>query len=135
MEPKEKKERKATLGGRIWARVLKLFRFICNPRLFLCLGIAWMITNGWSYVLLGLGTVLESGWMIGIAGSYLAMLWFPFTPEKVLTVIIAIWLMTRLFPDDQKTLAVLREELRRAREAVKGRKKKKSDSDSSSLEP
>ena len=107
----------------------KTLRFILNPRLLLCLGIAWFITNGWSYVMLALGTWLKSGWMIGIASSYLAALWAPFTPEKIVTVIIAIWLLKLLFPKDEKTLAVLyemRDSIKRkiAEEREKRREKK-----------
>lgn len=81
--------------------------FILNPRLLLCIGVAWMITNGWSYVCFGLGTVLGWGWMIAIATAYMAFLWFPFTPEKILTMIIAIFLLRKLFPNDEHTLAIL----------------------------
>jgi hypothetical protein len=81
--------------------------FILNPRLLLCFGIAWMITNGWSYVCLGLGTVLGWNWMIAIATAYMAFLWFPFTPEKILTTIIAIFLLRHLFPKDEHTLGIL----------------------------
>ena len=73
------------------------------------MGIAWLITNGWSYILLGLGTWLEIGWMIAVAGAYLAFLWFPFSPEKIATFAIALALLRFLFPNDTKTLAVLRE--------------------------
>ncbi len=66
-----------------------------------------MITNGWSYVMLGLGALLGQEWMLAVAGAYMAMLWFPFTPEKVLTVIIAVVLLRLLFPKDTRTLAVL----------------------------
>ena len=45
--------------------------------------------------------------MIGIASAYLAMLWVPFTPEKIFTVIIAIALLKQFFPNDEKTLKKL----------------------------
>lgn len=83
-------------------------QFVLNPRLLLCFGIGWMITNGWSYVLLGLGTWLENEWMIGIASAYLAFLWLPVSPEKLVTVAIAITLLRWMFPNDQKTLGILR---------------------------
>lgn len=92
-------------------------QFVLNPRMLLCFGIGWMITNGWSYVLLGLGTWLENEWMIGIASAYLAFLWLPVSPEKLLTVTIAITLLRWLFPNDQKTLGILKQtyaELKRA---------------------
>ena len=81
-------------------------QFILNPRLLLCFGIGWMITNGWSYVLLGLGTWLENEWMMGVASAYLAFLWLPVSPEKIITVAIAIGLLRRLFPNDKKTLGI-----------------------------
>lgn len=89
--------------------VKKVVMFLLNPRLLLCFGIGWMITNGWSYILLGLGILLHIEWMIAVATGYLAVLWFPFSPEKIVTIVIAMWLMKVLFPNDTKTLGVLRD--------------------------
>ena len=83
-------------------------QFVLNPRLLLCFGIGWMITNGWSYVLLGLGTWFGNEWMIGVASAYLAFLWLPVSPEKLVTVTIAIALLRWLFPNDKKTLGILK---------------------------
>lgn len=82
--------------------------FLLNPRFLLCFGIAWMLTNGWSYLLMALGTWLDIAWMMTVAGAYLAFLWLPISPEKLVTFAIAIALLRILFPDDKKTLAVLR---------------------------
>ena len=90
-------------------KIKKIILFITNPRLLLCIGIAWMITNGWSYVLLGVGTFLDIGWMAAVSAAYITFLWFPFTPEKILTVIIAIVLLKLLFPKDKRTLGILLE--------------------------
>ncbi len=89
-------------------KLKKFFQFIANPRLLLCYVMAWMITNGWSYILFAMGTFFDIGWMTAVGGAYLAFLWLPISPEKVVTVAIAIWMLQRLFPDDQKTLAVLK---------------------------
>jgi len=83
-------------------------QFILNPRLLLCFGMGWMITNGWSYILLGLGTWLENEWMMGVASTYLAFLWLPVSPEKLITLAIAIALLRWLFPNDKKTLGILK---------------------------
>ena len=99
-------------------------QFCLNPRLLFCFGIAWVITNGWSYILFGLGTYFEIGWMVAVAGAYLAFLWFPFSPEKIATVLIAIFLLKRLFPGDQKTLAVLVKMKAKVKTAIANRKKK-----------
>lgn len=101
----------------------KALLFITNPRLLLCLGIAWMITNGWSYVLLGIGTYFQIGWMITVSTTYLTILWLPISPEKILTVAIAIALLRFLFPKDEKTLAVLSQMYHAAKNAIKRKKK------------
>ncbi len=88
-------------------KLKKILQFVLNPRLLLCIAIAWLITNGWSYILLGIGTYCNIPWMIGGAGAYLAFLWLPISPEKIVTFAIAIALLRILFPNDQKTLAVL----------------------------
>ena len=89
-------------------KLKKIVQFITNPRLLLCFGLAWMITNGWSYVLFGLGLWLKIGWMVAVGSAYLTFLWLPVSPEKIVTFAIAIALLRWLFPNDQKTLAVLR---------------------------
>lgn len=101
----------------------KFCQFILNPKLLLCVLIAWMITNGWSYVLFGFGVYFNIQWMIAVGGAYLAFLWLPVSPEKIATAAIAIWLLRRLFPDDQKTLGVLRDMYHKAKTAIKNKKK------------
>lgn len=134
METKQNDTNKKSLWNKLRSWALTLVKLIFNPRLLLCFGIAWLITNGWSYIMLGIGSFVGIKWMVAVSSTYLALLWLPFTPEKIITVIIAIWLLTRLFPNDEKTLAVLREELQRAKNAVKRRKKKKQGHDSSPTE-
>ncbi len=106
--------------------LLKAVKFILNPRLLLCFGIAWMITNGWSYIMLAVGTYFGIGWMIAVASAYLAILWLP-SPEKILTCAIAILLLRLLFPRDKHTLGVLQEMRDAAIAAFKNRKNKKKD--------
>ena len=106
-------------------KLKKVLQFLLNPRLLLCVGIAWLITNGWSYILLAVGTWLESGWMVGIATAYLAFLWLPVSPEKIVTFAIAIALLRWLFPDDQKTLGILKDGYAKVKAAFRSRKQKK----------
>ena len=88
-------------------KVWKFLQFLLNPRLLLCLGIAWLITNGWSYILFAVGTACGIEWMAAVGGGYMALLWVPATPEKLLTCAIAVFLLKKLFPNDKKTLGVL----------------------------
>jgi len=73
------------------------FHFIVKPYLkptiIISFGIAWFITNGWAYTLAFVGTPI----MRKIALSYIAMLWLPFTPEKVITIPIALFIQKLLF--------------------------------------
>lgn len=107
--------RSACTKERIQKAAKKLVRFLLNPRLLLCLFIAWMITNGWSYAFFAIGMLLKINWMRVVGGAYMGLLWLPFTPEKLLTVLIAIGLLRLFFPRDQQTLGVLRMKLRRLR--------------------
>ena len=90
-------------------KIKKFISFILNPRLILCFGIGWMITNGWSSIALGLGSFYDIEWLVAVATAYLAFLWVPMTPEKIVTFIIAIWLLRLLFPKDEKTLKILKD--------------------------
>lgn len=102
---------------------LKIFiQFITNPRLLLCFGIAWMITNGWSYIMFGVGSYYQIGWMIAVSGAYLAFLWIPFSFEKIVTFAIAILLMRWWFPNDTKTLGVLNRFRQKTIELIKKKK-------------
>lgn len=110
---------KETLKEKIKYWVKMVVEFILNPRLLLCFGLAWIITNGWAYIVMWLGLLLKSEWLIGISGGYLAALWIPFTPEKIITVIIAIFLLKLIFPNDKKTLEKLHNMKEKAKAEIK----------------
>lgn len=111
----------------------EVISFLLNPRLLFCIVIAWMITNGWSYVMLGIGTYYNIGWMIAVASAYLAFLWLPISPEKIVTFAIAIGLLRLFFPNDQKTLAVLKRLQENTKAAIKNRKDKKKSKDNKEI--
>lgn len=70
----------------------KIVNFIKDWRNFLAFVIAWMITNGWSYAFLIIGAILKINWMKYVGGVYLAFLWLPFTPEKLITIPLAVFI-------------------------------------------
>lgn len=102
-------------------RLKKIILFFCNFRLLFCFALAWLITNGWSYIMLGLGTLLDVAWMVAVSGTYITILWLPISPEKIVTIALAMALLRFLFPKDEKTLSVLRAFY----EKIKSRKKKR----------
>lgn len=105
--------------------LMKVLRFIANPRLLLCWLVAWMITNGWSYVFFAVGTWLNIRWMTVVGGAWLTFLWLPISPEKIATTAIAIALLRWWFPNDQQTLAVLRDAYEKTKQAFKLKKAEK----------
>ena len=114
-------------GDRLKQNLKKTLQFIANPRLILCFMIGWLITNGWSYIMFGFGTYYEIEWMIAVSGAYLAFLWLPISPEKLVTIAIALALLRWLFPHDQKTLAVLRGWYEKAKGAIRTRRERKAE--------
>ena len=125
MEKQHKKEYKILKAIKNFFK--KLFFLVFNPRFLMCFGIGWIITNGWAYILMGLGVYLGIEVLIAISGAYLAILWFPFSPEKIVTVAIALGLMKLFFPNDEKTLGILRELYEKAKLEVVAFKKKRAD--------
>ena len=111
--------------NKILPKLKKLLWFFLNPRLLLCVFIAWMITNGWSYVFTAVGAATGIHWMTAVGAAYMGFLWFPFTPEKLVTLIIAIFLMKLFFPKDEKTLGVLIEEYQKLKASVKSAAEKR----------
>lgn len=105
--------------------VKKWVSFFLNPRFLICFMIGWIFTNGWSYAFFAIGTYFNITWMTVTGAAYMSMLWAPMTPEKIVTFLIAVFLMKRLFPKDEKTLKVLYEELDKAKAALKKGKEKR----------
>ena len=103
-------------------KLRKIVQFIANSRLLLCIALAWFITNGWSYLMFGIGTYFKIHWMTAVSGAYLAFLWLPVSPEKIVTFAISIALLRWLFPKDEKTLAVLKKLHNKAKDAIKSKR-------------
>lgn len=110
-------------------KLKKLIEFILNPRFLFCFSLAWMITNGWCYIFIGVGTYYDIEWMFYVGTTYLAFLWLPITPEKIITIPLAIAFLKWFFPKDEKTLAVLQQMYQKAKDALRSKKKKKKEAE------
>ena len=105
----------------------KIILFFANPRFLLCFGLGWIITNGWAYAFVGIGAVADIGWMTAVGTAYLAFLWLPITPEKIITIGISILLLKWLFPNDKKTLKILIDLKNKVKDAIKSKRKGKKE--------
>ena len=56
-EDKKKADRRKK--KKIKLTIWRILQFLANPRFLLCFGLAWLITNGWCYILFGIGTCLS----------------------------------------------------------------------------
>jgi hypothetical protein len=63
----------------------------------LSFGIAWIITNGWSYVAILIGWLFENDLLLSIGVGYQAFLWLPFTIEKPITFAIGVFIHKKFF--------------------------------------
>ena len=68
-------------------------------RILVCYLPVYFISTGWAY----LASVFASGWLQGVAIGWLAFLWMPFCPEKLVTIPITIWIHKKLFPKQSCT--------------------------------
>ena len=68
-------------------------------RILICYLPFWFIASGWTYIALAIG----NAWWKTIAGVWLAWLWTPFCPEKLITIPLTIWLHKKIFPNKSTT--------------------------------
>ena len=103
----------------IYIRPFLNWRFLVSYLLPFC------IINGWAWVGAALMTVWGPNWFTTAATAWLAFLWLPTTPEKLITIPMAIIIHTKLFGKrDPKTREQLEEMLATAKadwKAVKSR--------------
>ena len=88
--------------------------------MIICFILAWMLTNGWSYVFIAIGFIFNIEWMSTIGLSYQAFLWLPCTPEKLVTIPLAIWFDKLIFKG--KHVSALKSKLAKVRDLVRRRK-------------
>lgn len=88
-------------------RLKNYLRPFFNIKFAICFGIAWMITNGWCYIGAVLGQIFKLKILRNISLAYMSFLYLPFTPEKLITIPIAMALQRSLFKNDPKVKELL----------------------------
>ena len=87
-------------------RILKwLWKYLkpfTNWRFLISFGLAWTITNGIWYAFAFIPMRLPD-WLVWFSRSYIAFLYIPTTPEKLITIPLAIFIQLLLFRNDMKT--------------------------------
>ena len=57
----------------------------------------WFLMSGWTYLFIFLGTKYHVGWMLASGTFWATVLWLPFTPEKLITIPLTLYLYVKLF--------------------------------------
>ena len=91
---------------RLFAWLWKYLKPFTNLKFAISFGLAWVITNGIWYVFAFVPMRLPD-WLVWFSRSYIAFLYIPTTPEKLITIPMAIFFQTQLFKGDEKTKAQL----------------------------
>lgn len=89
--------KKTKLKNKIKKIIKDVCNFIADWRMAISFIIAWLITNGWGYVFIWLGAFLKIKWMSAVGASYVGILWLPCTPEKLITIPLAVFIKKLLF--------------------------------------
>ena len=87
---------------RLFAWLWKYLKPFTNLKFAISFGLAWAITNGIWYVFAFVPMGLPD-WLVWFSVSYIAFLYLPFTPEKLVTIPLAIFIHWLLFRNDIKT--------------------------------
>lgn len=86
----------------MWHKLWIYLKPFTNWRFLISFGLAWMITNGWCYLFILFGSVFNIQWMWAVGTGYAAILYLPFTVEKLITIPMAMWFQSKLFKKDEK---------------------------------
>lgn len=55
----------------------------------------WFIMSGWTYLFIFLGTKYGVGWMLAAGTFWATVLWLPFTPEKLITIPLTLFIYVK----------------------------------------
>ena len=87
---------------KVFKKIWVYLKPFTNLKFLISFGIAWLITNGWCYLFILFGTIFKIGWMFSVGMGYATFLYLPFTAEKLITIPMAMFFQSKLFPKDVK---------------------------------
>ena len=82
---------------RLWTKIKTYISPFLNWRILVIYLPIWFLMSGWTYLFIYLGTRHHVGWMLAAGTFWATILWLPFTPEKLITVPLTLYLYVKLF--------------------------------------
>ena len=104
---------------RLWTKIKTYISPFLNWRILVIYVPIWFIMSGWTYLFIYLGTRHHVGWMLAAGTFWATALWLPFTPEKLITVPLTLYLYVKLFGSGNEKLEHMLVEARQDWEATK----------------
>lgn len=86
---------------KLWNKLWECIKFVLDWKTFLCYIPVWFIASGWTYVAIAFG----SPWLKSIGAAWLAFLWMPWCPEKLITIPITLWIKSKIFKKENLYMA------------------------------
>lgn len=87
-------------------KLKKIYRYMYKKikpymkwKMLLVFGSVWVLSNGIWYVL-AFTPINIPEWLRWFSRGYLAILYMPFTPEKIITIPFSIWLYKKIFKEE-----------------------------------
>ena len=97
------------LVKKVWIYLRPFF----DIRFLISYFIPFMFTNGWAWIGAAILPIIGANWFTIAATTWLGILWMPWTPEKIITIPIAIWIHTKLFKKNNEHLDRMYEEAKK----------------------
>ena len=88
---------------KIWNKIIIYLKPFLDWKFLVSYLIPFSLVNGWAWVGTFLLPIIGSNWFTIAASTWLTILWMPWTPEKLVTIPMAIWIHHLLFKNDKKT--------------------------------
>ena len=91
------------------SKIYKYLRPFASWRFLAAFGAAWTITNGIWYAIAFAPIPHIPAALVWFSRGYIAFIYMPWSPEKLITIPMAMWIHIKLFKNDEKTRKKLEE--------------------------
>lgn len=104
---------------RLWTKIKTYISPFLNWRILVIYVPIWFLMSGWTYLFIYLGTRHHVGWMLAAGTFWATVLWLPFTPEKLITIPLTLFIYVKWVGHSDPKLEALMVEAKNDWEATK----------------
>lgn len=104
---------------RLWTKIKTYISPFLNWRILVIYVPIWFLMSGWTYLFIYLGTRHHVGWMLAAGTFWATVLWLPFTPEKLITIPLTLFIYVKWVGHSDPKLEAMVKEAKNDWEATK----------------